>query len=250
MVPGAKEAVVIHYASPYYDPVKAHEYYMRTRELKGRRSATQLNDEGKKVWSYTKNSIKDNKSSEVDEEKNKRDKKISEFRAIAAQAKKQITENLKALNEQLTKHNTEQKESVDAGKNSEIEKLMAVKIPTGLSKEERTQLVAERKEKIAKIRSTASGTKQSLNSGLKQDKSVASLDAQSRRAQVSTELKTVVEAARQAYTTAMANLDSSYENIYQQEFDKILSEYKKVSPKKKSSSTTSKSHPLSYYIRK
>ena len=23
-----------HYASPYYDPQKAHEYYMRTRELK------------------------------------------------------------------------------------------------------------------------------------------------------------------------------------------------------------------------
>ena len=33
-----------HYASPYYDPVKAHEYYMRTRELKGRRSTTKLND--------------------------------------------------------------------------------------------------------------------------------------------------------------------------------------------------------------
>lgn len=43
-----------HYASPYYDPVKAHEYYMRTRELKGRRSTTKLNDEGKKVWAYTK----------------------------------------------------------------------------------------------------------------------------------------------------------------------------------------------------
>ena len=41
-----------HYASPYYDPQKAHEYYMRTRELKGRRSATKLSDEGKKVWSY------------------------------------------------------------------------------------------------------------------------------------------------------------------------------------------------------
>ena len=37
-----------HYASPYCDPVKAHEYYMRTRELKGRRSTTKLNDEGKK----------------------------------------------------------------------------------------------------------------------------------------------------------------------------------------------------------
>ena len=30
-----KVAVLRHYASPYYDPQKAHEYYMRTRELKG-----------------------------------------------------------------------------------------------------------------------------------------------------------------------------------------------------------------------
>lgn len=28
-----------HYASKYYDPVKAHEYYMRTRKLKGRKTA-------------------------------------------------------------------------------------------------------------------------------------------------------------------------------------------------------------------
>ena len=40
-----KVAVLRHYASPYYDPQKAHEYYMRTRELKGR-STTSLNDDG------------------------------------------------------------------------------------------------------------------------------------------------------------------------------------------------------------
>lgn len=55
-----KVAVLRHYASPYYDPEKAHEYYMRTRELKGR-STTSLNDEGKKIWSYTKNNIKSEK---------------------------------------------------------------------------------------------------------------------------------------------------------------------------------------------
>ncbi len=55
-----------HYASPYYDPQKAHEYYMRTRELKGRRSATKLSDEGKKVWSYTKNEIKAEKKAKVE----------------------------------------------------------------------------------------------------------------------------------------------------------------------------------------
>ena len=57
----SKVAVLRHYASPYYDPQKAHEYYMRTRELKGR-STTSLNDEGKKIWSYTKNNIKSEKA--------------------------------------------------------------------------------------------------------------------------------------------------------------------------------------------
>lgn len=60
-----------HYASPYYDPVKAHEYYMKTRELKGRRSVQKLSDEGKKVWAYTKNEIKTEKKEKVDAEKEK-----------------------------------------------------------------------------------------------------------------------------------------------------------------------------------
>ena len=66
-----KVAVLRHYASPYYDPQKAHEYYMRTRELKGR-STTSLNDEGKKIWSYTKNNIKSEKAAKVKEEQEKR----------------------------------------------------------------------------------------------------------------------------------------------------------------------------------
>jgi len=41
-----------------YDPVKAHEYYLRTRELKGRRSVSQLRGKSKKEgWLYTKNQI-------------------------------------------------------------------------------------------------------------------------------------------------------------------------------------------------
>lgn len=31
-----KDDEIYHYASKYYDPVKAHEYYMQRRELKGR----------------------------------------------------------------------------------------------------------------------------------------------------------------------------------------------------------------------
>lgn len=39
--------VIQHYASPYYDPVKAHEYYMEHRELKSRHSTAHLSDEQK-----------------------------------------------------------------------------------------------------------------------------------------------------------------------------------------------------------
>ena len=47
-----------HYASPYYDPIKAHEYYMKNRELKERRSVTKLSDEGKKVWSIRRTRLR------------------------------------------------------------------------------------------------------------------------------------------------------------------------------------------------
>ena len=54
----AKSDELLHYASPYYDPVKAHEYYMKNRELKGRSTSTAgLNSEGKIAAQYVKNQI-------------------------------------------------------------------------------------------------------------------------------------------------------------------------------------------------
>lgn len=53
-----EEDELSHYASPYYDPVKAHEYYMRTRELKGQKNSTAgLNEEGKGAATYVKGQI-------------------------------------------------------------------------------------------------------------------------------------------------------------------------------------------------
>lgn len=90
-----------HYASPYYDPQKAHEYYMRTRELKGRRSATKLSDEGKKVWSYTKNEIKAEKKAKVEGEQEKRKQTITALRERASATREQISARLKELNAML-----------------------------------------------------------------------------------------------------------------------------------------------------
>lgn len=105
-----KVAVLRHYASPYYDPQKAHEYYMRTRELKGR-STTSLNDDGKKIWSYTKNNIKSEKAAKVKEEQEKRDQKITELREKAEATKEQISSRLKELNEALTQNASDRKKT-------------------------------------------------------------------------------------------------------------------------------------------
>lgn len=106
----SKVAVLRHYASPYYDPQKAHEYYMRTRELKGR-STTSLNDDGKKIWSYTKNNIKSEKAAKVKEEQEKRDQKITELREKAEATKEQISSRLKELNEALTQNASDRKKA-------------------------------------------------------------------------------------------------------------------------------------------
>lgn len=53
--------ILKHYASEYYDPEKAHQYYEEHKQLKGRRSTAQLDDEGKEIWAYTKESIKNKK---------------------------------------------------------------------------------------------------------------------------------------------------------------------------------------------
>lgn len=265
-----------HYASPYYDPVKAHEYYMRTRELKGRRSTTKLNDEGKKVWAYTKNEISGKKKEKVKEEQEKRKQKIAELRAKAKVTREQISAKLKELNAQLTEESSsrrsrvdsrkksdledigeeaDQKERIDEKKNTEIERLMAIEIPSGLSKEERAKRVAERNEKIAKlrddasedkskvseqakaekeeVRTSASRKKKRITEDTKEERADNSANAKSEREKVSAELKAAVTAAREAYKAAKENLDATYEDLYQQEFDKIASEYKAVKKRKR-----------------
>ena len=90
---------------------------MRTRELKGRRSTTKLNDEGKKVWAYTKNEISGKKKEKVKEEQEKRKQKIAELRAKAKVTREQISAKLKELNAQLTEESSSRRSRVDSRKN-------------------------------------------------------------------------------------------------------------------------------------
>ena len=63
------------YASKYYDPVKAHEYYMQHRKLKDRRKTSDLNEEGRDAWADAKNSVTEDKKTEKEAKLSKPPKK-------------------------------------------------------------------------------------------------------------------------------------------------------------------------------
>ena len=89
---------ILHYASPYYDPVKAHEYYMKHRELKGRTSTAGLNDEGKAAASYVKEQLTTEHKAKVEANKEDTANQIDKLRE---QKKSNIAAHKAAMQRQI-----------------------------------------------------------------------------------------------------------------------------------------------------
>ena len=115
-----KSTILIHaYASPYYDPVKAHEYYEEHKKLKGNgrnTSTASLNETGKKAALYVKKQIDDEKESETKQLKNSTLDKVK-------QANEQTKSEIEKLKVQLKKMNPAQKKQAEIRIKAEIEKL-------------------------------------------------------------------------------------------------------------------------------
>lgn len=84
-----------HYASPYYDPQKAHEYYERTKKLKGRKSTSSLNDEGKAAAKQVKEALSTERQGRVEEHR------VSTQQQIDAK-KESIKSDIASLREKLS----------------------------------------------------------------------------------------------------------------------------------------------------
>jgi hypothetical protein len=90
-----------HYASKYYDPVKAHEYYMKTRQT--------LNDEGKQAKAYITKRIREERYSVLKKEQSNRNQKIysssvemaNQIHQLQLQMKQLTPEKKKTLGKQI-----------------------------------------------------------------------------------------------------------------------------------------------------
>lgn len=121
-----RKDILIHYASPYYDPVKAHEYYEQHKHLKGRPTG-RLTDEGKQFWKVTNMNIDQAKKIENDKARLVKLSSVQQFKNTTEEQhtmiKSKLTELLNAIN---TKYKT------DTTKNREYEKQQRDKIANAL----------------------------------------------------------------------------------------------------------------------
>lgn len=269
-----RKDILIHYASPYYDPVKAHEYYEQHKHLKGRPTG-RLTDEGKQVWKVTKMNIDQAKKIENDEARLVKLSSVQQFQNKAKEQRTMVqaklTELLNIINakykidtEALTetqKHQIEvnnrlKKQKAEDMKNKkarEIESLIEdtsnmdeeeieeyyeminqkmSKINDKYSKE-REQNIYDTNEKNNKVREEIKNKKLILSEQKKKDTTKNREDAKQQREKIANELKDNVRKAVSDLQVKKAQIQEKYEGIYQDEYDKIASEYTKPKKSKK-----------------
>lgn len=237
------EEFIAHYASEYYDPVKAKEYYERTKQLKGRKpKASDLKGDKKKgAWDYTKDQIGESKKNELENLSEQRRAFLEEVRDKAAERRKQISEKLKEVLDALTEDKSATNEQLSEVKKAETKRISeeaAAKIdalpeiPKGVSKERRAELVAERKEEVAKIRGEADSQKAELAEAVKSEKNLKAWytavgkneqreGASVEREKVGDELKATVEKARVEFKQKSEQVKAKYEEVSLREFEAI-----------------------------
>jgi hypothetical protein len=193
------KAEFLHYASPYYDPVKAHEYYMRTRELKGRRSMSKMSEGQKEAWTYVKDQVATEKKQKNAENQAATKVEIDGLRSEASSARERITAKLKKLLARISKTASSSKGRVTASS-----KVSKAKI-TETAEARREQVRREKESRvnaIPKIPKTASPeqkdrlreqnakTKAAINAETKAKLAAIQSDATKEREAVSEESKT------------------------------------------------------------
>jgi len=95
MVPKSDvEAFLAHYTSATYDPVKAHEYYLKNRELQGRTSTKGMSDTQREAVSYSKNQIGIAKKADLSKSQAAQKAQMEAIRKRSDASRKQIQAKL------------------------------------------------------------------------------------------------------------------------------------------------------------
>lgn len=217
-------AMLIH-EQTRYDPVKAHEYYLRTRELQGRRSTSDLKGAKKKEgWAYVKSKVQEERKQTLDAASESNKAAVAQLHEKAMAKREEISNKLKQIMEQVTKEGTSAREQIDNEVKSKIAALPEA--PKGLNKQQAAEFAAKRRDEIAKIRGEAVSKREAVSTFTKAKAGGERADITNQREQLASDLKGSLDKAKETYQKARDQIKSKYEAELDKEFNSIRTSVK------------------------
>lgn len=207
---------LVHYASPYYDPVKAHEYYEEHKKLKGRRSTAGLSEEGRIAAAYIKKRLSDERKSKIDSHKKHTEASIKSIqnnvKTESEAAQYEVKDNAERLRRTIESHNNEMNSQIaqlqsklknignSAARNS-IKREVAAKIASLREKnaKQRETLQNEAAIRNYKIREQVTNSKESAKGNIKSLRSAHKSYSEKAKSDYESKLESEIENLKGAY---------------------------------------------------
>lgn len=249
------------YASKYYDPDKAHEYYEKTKKLQGRRSNKGLNEAGIEAAEYMRKQVDEEHAKELTRYKDDAERRITEADKDLETTVEDISNNLTSALE-AARNATSQ--NIDAAK-AKLQTVIAnsserIQNQVNILREKMTSAPSESarrgfENQIEQLQTTNAKNRDALSEQFADEYATAQNNYKSTAEQLSSRAKEDVAKAKEENTSKKTKISEDYKKIandleekYGQimvdEMDKIrenpaFQEEKKSSSKSSSSSKTS-----------
>lgn len=202
-----------HYASPYYDPVKAHEYYEAHKKLKGRFSTKGMTEEQRAQWKQARTTASEQKKASKTSTRESHKATVTAVRASAQASKQRIIDSLK---QKLTA----------IAEQSERTKLQYSdkKVPKTASAEQKERM--KRQNAIGRDKATRQAT---------HDREKAKEDSQKKRQEISDKTKSLIETARNKMKEDLFKADYTHLKTLESEYEKVKPDENATTSKKSKS---------------
>lgn len=243
------EAELVHYASPYYDPQKAHEYYMKNRELVGRKSTKELNEEGKSAANYVKSNLEAEKKQKIAESKSQMTDEIESSRSSMQST---IEKNNEIVSEAIENDREQMQDNIarhTEQMNAEISSLYAeLKDMTPLERRTNAKTIMS---KIDSLRASNDSKRNELKEAFSQSSGELKEANAEARASLQKEHQENSEKSRGDHNERVQNINSEYSEKYMNELDNLkkVDAYKaQPKAKKATASKSSKKKTQKAYV--
>ena len=201
-----------HYASKYYDPVKAKEYYERTKQLKGRETGTveKLSAESRQrqteATAYVRNQVTTQRTAAQKATAEAQTARLKKLQADAKASRERIVTKLTAL-----------VESLKANIAVEVPKPELNKIPPTASARQRTFLEKQNERMISEY----NGKLRRATDKARKSQKEAVTAAREEIKKVGTSLRSAVEKARKEYAASRKSIAEKYSSDLKTELKNV-----------------------------